>query len=170
MDLTYRIFDFLETYQLELDNVNLGFSCIEEFRTVQFYIGCNDLFFWGCSDAEEITEENFHLLEESFWDLKKIDPGMGYHTILLFSELFCARSRKMRPQGAAYPKDEKFFDLFHACGPERETGLGNPHKPGGYKPTPPIPPSGQKIIEGIKPKPVLGGPERKKSWWNFFKG
>ena len=47
-------------------------------------------------------------------DVHKIDLGM-YGT-----ELFSARVRKMRPQGASYklyPKE--LWPLFDACGPER---------------------------------------------------
>lgn len=48
------------------------------------------------------------------------------------SDLFAARSRKMRPQGAAYKVryPEELWGLFNAAGPEREVGLGNPRKPG----------------------------------------
>jgi hypothetical protein len=42
-------------------------------------------------------------------------------------DLFVCRERKMRPQGAVYPEDRRFWPLFDACGPEREVGLGNPH-------------------------------------------
>ena len=45
-------------------------------------------------------------------------------------ELFCARIRKMRPQGACYAYyDKKDWHLFDACGPERECGFGNPMTP-----------------------------------------
>lgn len=84
---------------------------------LEFYVNCNDLFFWGCSDLEDIsTDEDLDLLEKSFIDA----PIYGAY-------LYCARRRKMRPQGAIYksiPEEEvKFFD---ECGPRRECGHGNP--------------------------------------------
>lgn len=89
---------------------------------VSFYIRCNDVFFWGCADLEDITSDNIEVLRQSYKDSK----ANG-------AELFCARVRQMRPQGAWYsycPREE--WPLFHACGPERETGIGNPSKPGAY--------------------------------------
>lgn len=86
---------------------------------LRFYVNCNDVFDWGCSDAEEVTPENIHLLEQSFKDDR------------IYAEtLFCARVRKIRPQGAAYPpkEREKTIQLLNECGPERKTGLGNPYK------------------------------------------
>jgi hypothetical protein len=48
------------------------------------------------------------------------------------SDLFVARVRNMRPQGAAYKVryPEEIWGLFNAAGPEREVGLGNPRHPG----------------------------------------
>lgn len=49
-------------------------------------------------------------------------------------DLFCARVRGERPQGACYSRyPQELWPLFDAVGPERETGLGNPFKPGEYK-------------------------------------
>ena len=83
-----------------------------------FIINCNDVFYWGASDAEELTEENFYILEESLSECE--DYG---------TELFCARVRGMRPQGAYYPKNKKVQDLFNSCGPERSIDCFNPAKP-----------------------------------------
>ena len=84
---------------------------------LEFFVNCNDLFFWGCSDLEDIsTDKDLDLLEKSFIDA----PIYG-------AELYCARKRNMRPQGAIYKyitKEEvRFFD---ECGPRREVGPGNP--------------------------------------------
>jgi len=80
-------------------------------------ISCNDLFYWGCADAEEIeTEEDLDLFIQTFKDCKDI-----------CGELYCARKRKMRPQGAYYKYiPDEFKETFNACGPEREIDLGNP--------------------------------------------
>lgn len=91
---------------------------------VVWLVNCNDLFAWGCSDCEEITEENFPMLEQAFKDCCE---AIGKHSFN-YSDLWIARVRKMRPQGAAYPDDEKLWPLFDACGPERPTGMGNPYR------------------------------------------
>lgn len=100
---------------------------------ISFTITCNDVFWWGCSDCEKITPENIHLLEKSLDDCKKISRI----TVLYGTDLFVARVRKMRPQGAAYrnnlPDYKKLWLLYDSCGPERELGLGNPYNPGEYK-------------------------------------
>lgn len=89
-------------------------------------INCNDIFFWGCADAEDVTPENLGELEraledcdaiesEDYKDLKTARPI----TLVYYGEiLFCSRMRKMRPQGAAYPPKE-MWHLIDECGPER---------------------------------------------------
>jgi hypothetical protein len=107
----------------------------------EVYADCSDTFFWGISDAEEITEENFHILAESFAELAqlaaedeaacdgstraRVDAQMYTHSI---ADLFSARVRKERPQGAAYKVRyaERLWPLFNACGPERPIEFGNP--------------------------------------------
>jgi hypothetical protein len=73
------------------------------------YVNCSDTFYWGCSDAEEITFNELAELKEC-WSLSTHG-----------GELWCARKRGMRPQTASYkecyPKTE--WPLFDACGPER---------------------------------------------------
>ncbi len=48
------------------------------------------------------------------------------------ADLFSARCRGERPQGAAYKVryPEALWDEFNAAGPEREVGFGNPREPG----------------------------------------
>lgn len=92
---------------------------------VLFRANCNDLFYWGCADAEEIMPNDIDSLNQAF-----VDCG-GVWGVWLW----CARKRQQRPQGAAYAFfDEALWPLFDACGPVRETGLGNPFEPGEYKP------------------------------------
>jgi hypothetical protein len=90
-----------------------------------YYIMCNDVFFWGAADLEEITEEFLPVFDRAVEDCGgEIEFG---------ALLYCARQRRMRPQGALYsfiPKDK--WELFNACGPEREVGFGNPCAPGEY--------------------------------------
>lgn len=86
------------------------------------YINCSDMFVWGCSDSEDITFDDFASLREC---LTLTPCG---------TDLWVCRKRGQRPQGAYYSYiPEEHWHLFHACGPEREVGLGNPYAPGGYK-------------------------------------
>jgi hypothetical protein len=83
-----------------------------EYAPITMFVNCNDLFFWGCADAETVTEENIGVLEQAYKDC----PDHG-------GLLFCCRVRGMRPQGAFYKcfnMEEK--PLFDACGPERAAG------------------------------------------------
>jgi hypothetical protein len=79
-------------------------------------VNCNDLFYWACGDAESIQIDDVPLFKQSLEDSEFMGPL-----------LYCARKRKMRPQGAYY---ESFFPedvpLFNATGPKREVGFGNP--------------------------------------------
>jgi len=98
----------------------------DEYAPVTFFVNCNDLFFWATSDCEKVTPENIHLLKKSFTDVEAIEEFSQ-----LGGSLFCCRSRKMRPQGAAYPKDERLWPLFDECGPNRDVDkelFGNPKK------------------------------------------
>lgn len=89
-------------------------------------VGCNDIFFWGCADAEDINEETLPLYHKALEDC-----GENHEVAAM---LYCARIRKERLQGAAYSfVPEVLWQLFHDCGPEREVGFGNPYKPGEYK-------------------------------------
>lgn len=93
-----------------------------EYAPLTVFVNCNDLFWWGCSDAEKVTAENIETFEQAYRD----SPDHG-------GLLFCCRVRGMRPQGAYYKylgAQEK--PLFDACGPKRETGIGNPHAQSEY--------------------------------------
>lgn len=87
---------------------------------------CNDFFLWGGSDAEPLNEDHMPAVRQAIADCGgSIDNG---------TLLWVARARQMRPQGAYYsyfPRET--WPLFDACGPERETGFGNPYRPGEYK-------------------------------------
>ena len=92
---------------------------------LRIFIMCSDVFFWGSADVEEITDENIGRLESTVKECDDLlGKWMGYDGFLLW----CSRERKMRPQGAVYANiDPELWPLFNAAGPERETGLGNPH-------------------------------------------
>lgn len=59
-------------------------------------VNVSDLFYWACSDAEDITEENFPILVQAIEDVAAISEGAvdRYGPVL-----FAARARGMRPQG-----------------------------------------------------------------------
>ena len=101
-----------------------------EYAPITFFVNCDDLFYWGCADAEKITPENIDSLEQSIIDAGAIcKHGEELYGI----ELWCSRMRHMRPQGACYPLDRELWPLFDECGPERALGLGNPYVAGEYQ-------------------------------------
>lgn len=87
-----------------------------EYAPVTFLVNCNDVFYWGCSDCEELTPENRDIFVKACEEARSYGP-----------ELFVARVRNMRPQGAIYKgMKPELAALFNAAGPERNVGLGNP--------------------------------------------
>lgn len=102
---------------------------------VTFFVICNDLFFWACADAEEVTDENIEALErthafvkEQFAKHPKPDrdsPEFMHWDVVSSWEaywplLFCCRVRGMRPQRPYYESiPAVMHDAFNACGPER---------------------------------------------------
>ena len=87
---------------------------------LEFGIICNDVFHWGCADVEDVHEEDLPMLEQAFKD-----------SDIYGDDLYCARKRGMRPQGAMYKHiDKEAWHLFDACGPERDPKEpGNTPKP-----------------------------------------
>lgn len=89
------------------------------------YANVSDVFAWGGSDAEPITPKTLDALERAYKDLKAVEAEE------FTAELYAARQRGMRPQGAAYPTQtheswRQVSALYDACGPERAVGFGNP--------------------------------------------
>lgn len=115
--------DFIIKMMLFIQDNDL-FEEIDWDGELKFYANCNDFFYWGCADSEPISNEDFKLLESSVNDSK------GYHGILLY----CARKRKLRPQGAYYKHLKEDKELFDACGTERTIDIANPqNQDGEYK-------------------------------------
>lgn len=82
---------------------------------------CSDTFEWGTADAETITPDDIPDLKEAI----ALARTLG-------DELWCARKRGMRPQGAWFNVMQKHLSnealqAFLDAGPERPTGLFNPH-------------------------------------------
>lgn len=99
---------------LEKDKLRLSLSD----STPQLEINCNDLFYWACADAEDITLAELPDLQRA------LDEAPGHGELL-----WVCRKRGMRPQKPYY----KYFNaevaaLFNACGPERtdETAAAGP--------------------------------------------
>jgi hypothetical protein len=91
---------------------------------LSFYFLCNDIFFWGCADGEDVeNQQDVDLLEQCIKDCQTVRQFGEVYA----SQLYCAKKRKMRPQGAYYKHIEvkELWPLFDACGPEREVNFGN---------------------------------------------
>lgn len=130
IDFILKVLKLFSDYDVHDD---LFWTFRDDDGPVTLMVNCNDLFWWACADLEEITPKNIDLLEKSFKDCMKIS-GMS---VLYATDLFVARVRQMRPQGACYsktfPEHKKLWVLLDECGPERKIEKGNPYKPGEYK-------------------------------------
>ena len=101
---------------------------------LKLFANVSDVFAWGGADAEPITPDTLPALEQAYVDLKAVDADE------FTAELYAARQRGERPQGAAYPDSKhkswrQVSALYDACGPERPIGLGNPKKAHAHKET-----------------------------------
>lgn len=106
------------------------YNAIEWTSELKFFVNCNDMFWWACSDLEVITPENFETFKQSFNDtVTALEHGSNKYSYFEWAPmLFCARVRGMRPQGAVYKNMPiELYDLFNKCGPEREVDFGNPY-------------------------------------------
>lgn len=113
--------DYIQTLEQTIqdrkwDSSAISRNTLPDGRT-EVSIICNDLFWWGCADAEPI---------ESHADLAALVQAHDDSSEAGF-ELYCARRRRMRPQGAIY----KYYSaevqrLFDACGPDRSVDVLNP--------------------------------------------
>jgi hypothetical protein len=100
---------------------------VDESGAPTFEVNCNDLFWWGTADAEEVERADVDALERAFADARAADPE-GVHWA---AELWVARKRGLRPQGAAYAHvPTALHALFDAAGPPREVEFTNPYPTG----------------------------------------
>jgi hypothetical protein len=78
---------------------------------------CNDLFFWACADAEDITPSDLPMLEQAIKDCEAVGSCLSAYA----GTIYACRKRGMRPQNpcySGYPKD--LWPLLDAAGPERD--------------------------------------------------
>jgi hypothetical protein len=94
-----------------------------------FSVNVSDVFHWGCSSFEEITDDT---LDDFIGDVEEVEAAVkrgGWEYGLV---LYAARRRGMRPQGAWFKADandevrQNIYPLIRECGPARELGLANP--------------------------------------------
>ena len=123
---------------------NLWWRTDGEYAPISFFVNCNDVFWWACADAEEITPETLPILKQAIADVRlaldidRFDRDREWakeniercNWMNEADMLFCCRARKMRPQGCCYSDFKELWPLIDACGPEREIDHGNPCKPG----------------------------------------
>ena len=108
---------------LEIISENDCFDSVNWNEDIEFYVNCNDLFWWGSADAEDLNNiSDIELFEKS---LRDTDSIIG-------PDLYCARRRKMRPQDPYYTEvlckeNYKYQNLFNLCGPKRENDIFNPN-------------------------------------------
>ncbi|MFC1420768.1 hypothetical protein [Streptacidiphilus cavernicola] len=119
LDFLRAAVDLIRRADVSSDEILFGLDG----QQIRIAVNVSDVFAWGCADAEDITPERLPILEQAWLDCRAVDADEWT------AELYAARVRGMRPQGAAYPKEAAVAALFDACGPEREVGLGNPRRP-----------------------------------------
>lgn len=95
-DMYFNLHDAIEKLPEKIQNLFLkglllGWFDSKTPEKVKLIVDCNDLFFWGCADAEEFSEQDIPDL------LKALDESPKHGSVL-----WCCRKRKMRPQAAYY--------------------------------------------------------------------
>lgn len=95
-----------------------------KYAPITFFADVSDVFWWGAPDTETIRMIDVPLLELAAADLRRRAGDAMWA-----AELYVARKRCMRPQGALYPKiPDVVRPLFDAVGPLRQLELTNPHR------------------------------------------
>jgi hypothetical protein len=93
------------------------FWYINEIDEVRAAVLMNDVFFWGCSDCEDVEVEDLPALKEAMIDNEGVWGP----------EIYAARKRKMRPQNAIINGSPlEVRKAFLEAGPERPVDHGNP--------------------------------------------
>jgi hypothetical protein len=135
----FRVFDHLDDHETLWWRTGDGYNSENpseplkgEYDPFTLLINCNDLFYWGVADCEDLTLENIGLLEETAKEIKEKfkDEEDYYKYENSVPLLWCARWREQRPQVAYYKYfPEKMHPLFDACGlPEDQYCTKEYHK------------------------------------------
>lgn len=100
----------------------------------------NDVFAWGCADAEELTEETLAEYKQAISDLRAAlpwDDASEPESLKALKAwagvLFAARRRELQPQFCCYPslstpQGQAVAGLLDAVGPMRPVDFSNPHR------------------------------------------
>lgn len=115
--------DIIATFlRLDLSINKFGeffFTAGTDWISVQF--DCSDFFEWGCTDSEEITEENWPQIKE--WLEELSEDFLDYEYLL--GQLICARLRKQRPMPVWFRHHSRnetlrpdLFEYFYRITPE----------------------------------------------------
>lgn len=124
---------------LSEDCLTDDFSLQTDGAAVFAAVKVNDFFWWGTADVEEFGDHDLDQLAKSYDDIRELAPlnnsgHPSWEYLRWAPQLFAARQRKMRPQGAFYSSIPKpLWRVFDKCGAERAVDIGNPHAPGGYE-------------------------------------
>lgn len=136
------IHDVLELFELADSFHDLTWRTEHKGTGVQFWVNCNDLFYWGTADAEPVeTKKDLELLRQTLSNLQNLEKEnitpMGVATSRVvpnkdsiatsyLGSLYAARKRRMRPQkpflndSLLVKYDPEVLKLFLDCGPERD--------------------------------------------------
>lgn len=126
--LTY-VLEVLEFAERTGSEFEIDWSVEKYERSLRFYYRCNDTYFWGTSDAEEIELGDIDTINKVYEEVMKLLPDESYYSMATNALLvWASRKRGMRPQGCAYPEHKALWPLLDACGPERESGIGCSNK------------------------------------------
>jgi len=121
MNYSEPLFHFITDVLLEIEEQDcygiITWASHGEFAPLTFFVNCNDLFWWATADAETLTPEGLPLLRQAIAD---VVAATGPEDRFVGFDLWCARTRKMRPQQPAYPQNERLRILFDVCGPVRD--------------------------------------------------
>lgn len=139
-----KLIDGFADYKYADIRESIWWRCTDdEYAPITFFVNCNDLFFWGCADSEEITADKIPDFDKCFEDVRAAagvpndvkyphdgtqeekngwsDIHNKWWTISSWAPLlWCCRQRNMRPQTPFYDAiPQELHALFNACGPER---------------------------------------------------
>lgn len=104
------------------NNAALCWRLDNEYAPIIFFADVSDVFRWGTSDMEDIRSEDVPLLEQAYADVVRVGGDVGW-----VGDLYAARKRGLRPQGAMYSMiPTSLWPLFDAAGPTRPEGFVNP--------------------------------------------